>query len=603
MYPVSIYATGSSIAPGLIDTVSANIKIMLNALGVPTVGILYFRMNCTAISQAHSHLFVAIDERQRVVEVPSARLAMITSTINPVKIKEFTASMTSDPLGALLMKSNGSAGERVHRFPPIFGFKAPRGERVVYDRRPEIEALRRDGYFAMTFLPVVGVDHRMQLAIEIASLWGISIAAHDSRWPDLLVLRNDTPDRDDLGGVPDETWLNHALSRVMEDHLPVVELDGLWMGSLSRSRSENFNSRSKVYYAVLDWFRMRRLPYITARTFHCYVRRDLSAVIALGSLRDRLELTEWLNLYPFEKLSLRRVKGEVAAAQVVFASIMNIAVKDSSTDEWLIISGPQADSRPDMPVKDLEKIMRDYYSKTGVCGLAGSPVTAKDLRSMSLEGLLKVIRIAECEAASGICFSGQRQEAPAGSFSHRAYRAAIRTHTLRTHDSLGVYRLGPRASPFFMFDVHQYIAMPPESRYRAMVSELSLAPDIGASEDALLKALVGTVWLFTVHEPATASAGAPGTSGSTAVPTTEIDVMRVASDRDGEEVRKTLFDAWKSGHMIGTWCRVMLLHRETLSISVAGGTVDPLLAHAGDSVVDGNRWLDLTRRTLTQCAS
>lgn len=588
-YPVSIWSKASTVAPGLIDTVSSNMKIILNALGVPVANILYYRMYCTAPSQEASHLFIAVDELDHVVRVPSARLALITSTIDPQQIKVFTASMTSDPLGALLLKANGAVGERINRFPPLFGFKAPRGERHIYDRQPELQALRRDGYFAMTFLPVTGVDHRMQLAMEIASLWGFSLTARDKNWPDLLVLRNDTPNREDFGGVPDETWMNHALSRVLEDHLPVIELDGLWMGSLPRNRT----SRARVFYAVLDWIRMRRLPYITARTFHCYVRRDLSAVVTLGSLRDRLELVEWLEMYPFDALRISNAKSELHTTLAIFGSERDVAVRDSTSGDWLVVHAPDVKHR-DKPMspEELTKTLRAYYGKPETCSVPGSPLKGEDIVRMPLEEMLKIVRIAECEAAAaGVCMLDADSK-DSWFTSHRAYRAAIRSHTLRTHDTLGIYRIGPRKSPFFSDEVHQYIPLPPESRYRGMVSQVSLALDAGRGEDALLKALVGTVWLFTVQEAATST-----------TPASEFDVMQVASDRDGEEVRRTLFDAWNSGHMIGTWCRVMLTHRDSLSVSVAGGTVDPLLAHAGDSVVDGNRWLDVTRRAIAACAT
>jgi hypothetical protein len=151
--------------------------------------------------------------------------------------------------------------------------------------------------------------------------------------------------------------------------------------------------------------------------------------------------------------------------------------------------------------------------------------------------------------------------------------------------------MGPFASPFFAFEVHQYLRMPPESRYRAVVSQMRLAPDENESEDALLKGLVGTVWLLSIQEAATPNAQA-----------SEIDVMQVASDRDGDEVRKLLFQSWRTGHIIGIWCRVLLTHRQTLSVSVAGGTVDPLVAHAGDSVVDGNRWLDVAEKAMKDCS-
>lgn len=586
---------------------------MLNALGVPTVAVLYYRVRATAKPGQTSHLFVAVDERERVVRVPSSRLSLITSTIDAEKLKLYNGSVTADPLGSLLLKVNGSTGERINRFPPIFGFKMPKGDKSIYDRRPELEALRRDGYLAMTFLPVPGVDHRMQLMSEIASLWGYSLVATEQRWPDLLVLRHDTAERDDLGGVPDETWLHHALSRVLEDHLPIVEVDGLWMGSLPRPSLE---SRSQVFYAVLDWVRMRRLPYITARTFHCYVRRDLSCVVALGSLRDRMELIAWLEAYPFESLTVNRAKGEINAAAAVFGTThdetdgdeqkRSIALRDGSTDNWLVVSnawtpGKGKLGRSLFSAKNLEDELRAYYGTVETCSAAGSPLTGKDVIYMSVSDLLKIVRVAECEAAaSGVCLFGPGSTATASraalpdawTVSHRAYRAAVRSHILRTHDSLGVYRLGPYVSQFFSFEVHQYISMPPESRYRPVVSQIDLAPDEGGMEDALLKALVGTVWLLSVQEPATATSAA-----------SDIEILQVATDREGEDVRKVLFKSWRTGHIIGAWCRVMLTHREALSISVAGGTVDPLLSHAGDSVVDGNRWLKVTERAMTECSA
>ncbi len=596
-YPVTIWVAGRVLAPGLVDTVSTNIKIMLNALGVPVVAVLYYRMRCTSIPGDTSHLFIAVDERQRVVRVPSARLSLITATIDANKLKEYTASITADPLGALLLKVGGGTGERINRFPTIFGYRAPRGEAHVYDRTGELQALRRDGYFALTFLPVPGVDHRVQLTTEIASLWGYSVAGYDKRWPDLLVLRNDAPGRDDLGGVPDETWLLHALSRVLEDHLPLVEIDGLWMGSLPRkSKQHLLESRSKVFYAILDWVRMRRLPYITARTFHCYVRRDLSAVVALGSLRDRMEIVEWLQAYPYDLLLVSQAKNETDAALAIFGGRMvdptasrGIALRDSGSNTWLIVT---TEPPPPSDQETLDKSLREYYGSKEACNAPGSPITSTDISRMSLTDLLKIVRITECEAAaSGVCLSTAVPLPDLWTTSHRAYRAAVRSQVLRTHDTLGVYRMGPYASPFFAFEVHQFVPMPSESRYNAVISEVGLAPDIGQSEDALLKALVGTVWLLTIQEAATATTQA-----------SEIDVMQVASDREPEQVRRTLFDAWKSGYLIGIWCRVMLTHREALSISVAGGTVDPLVAHSGDSVVDGNRWLDATQRALKDCA-
>lgn len=608
-YPVSIWAPAILVAPGLIDTVSSNLRSVLNALGIPAVSVLYYRMRCTAAPGESSHLFVAVDDRERVIRVPPARLAMITSTVDVLQLKLYTASVTADPLGSLLVKISGG-GERMNRFPPMFGFKMPKGERQLLDRRIELEALRRDGYIGLIFLPVPGVDHRVQLTSEIASLWGFSLVATEKKWPDLLVLRNDLPERVDFGGVPDETWLSHALSRVQEDHLPVVEIDGLWMGSLPRP---SFESRALVFYAILSWVRVNRLPYITARTFHCYVRRDLSAVVALGSLRDRNELISFLESFSFDSLSVERVKGEAAAALVVFGGRVSgrnprdVAIRDAGTDSWLVVHGPSEKQAPvtggkqGITVKEMEQMLRDYYGSAKACSAPGSPISAADIAKMLLPDLVKVIRIAECEASKmGVCILGgddeskQASRAPlpaAWTISHRAYRSAIRTHVLRTHDSLGVFRLGMFGSPFFSFEIHQYAQLPQDSRYVPVVSQISLSPDQGAPEDALLKSLVGTVWQLTVKETATESN-----------PATEVDVIHVATDRESEEVKKLLFSAWRSGHLIGTWCRVMLTHREALSISVAGGTVDPLLAHAGDSVADGNRWLDVTRRAITECS-
>lgn len=584
-YPVMIWALASKLTPGLVDTVASNIKIMLNALGVPAVTVLYSRMKVPE-ELGGSHLFTAVDEQERVIRILPSRLAMITSTIDVSAIKEYTAAMTSDPLGALLLKkSPGSLGERINRFPPIFGFRAPKGgKQNLYDRRPEVEALRRDGYFALTFLPVPGVDHRIQLASEIATLWGYSLVVQDSHWPDLLVLRNDNADRDDLGGVPDETWLQHALSRVLEDHLPVVEIDGLWMGSQSRT----IESRARVFYAVLDWVRMRNFPYITARTFHCYVRRDLSVVVTLGSLRDRSELTEWLELYPFSALRITIVASEEEAATLVFiGGKRNIAMRDSATKTWLVVHSPDTDTTNGKRNVNLEKELREYYGDPKTCGVAGSPIKASDIPNLKFSQLLKIIRISECEAAtSGICLLND--DGGTWTASHRAYRAAVRSHVLRVHDTLGVYRMGPHKSGFFSSEVHRYIPMLSDSkRYQPVVSQVSLAPDIGESEDQLLKALLGTVWVLTIKEGEDK----------------EVDVIQVSSDRDGEVVRRVLFDAWRTGHLIGTWCQVMLIHRESLSINVAGGTVDPLVAHAGDSIVDGNRWLDVTSKALTECTS
>lgn len=589
-YPLTIAAAGNKIAPGLIDTVSTNIRIVLAALGVPVVAVLYYRMKCTAITDQTSHLFVAVDEKEHIIRIPPARLSMITGAIDVVKLKEYTASVTADPLGSLLLKTGGGVGERIHRFPPIFGFRAPKGEKQIYDRRPEIEALRRDGYIALTFLPVVGVDRRIQLTSEIASLWGYSIVGKDENWPDLLVLRDDTPNREDLGGTPDETWLQHALSRVMEDHLPIVELDGLWMGSLISARVNH--SRMRVFYAVLDWVRIRRLPYITARAFHCYVRKDLSAVVALGSIRDRMELVEWLEAYPFEKLRITEVKTEMEAALHIFASdgkkkvTPDIAVKNSSAGTWLVIHGPESSTKP-MSLTDLENMLRGYYGSPQACNAPGSPITAADVSSLTLQDLLKIVRVAECNAAAtGVCLLDSTRTAldkaplpDSWTTSHRAYRSAVRTHILRSHDTLGVYRMGPYSSPFFAFEVHQYTSLVEEPRYKPVIHQLKLSPDI-EGEDDLLKSLVGSVWLLTVEG---------------------VDVLQVASDRDGEIVRRTIFDAWKSGYLIGTWCRVMLTHRDNLSISIAGGTVDPLIAHAGDSIVDGNRFLDVASRAIEAC--
>lgn len=589
-----ITVAGNKIAPGLIDTVSTNIRIVLAALGVPVVAILYYRMKCTAVANQVSHLFVAVDEKEEIIRIPPARLSMLTGLVDAVKLKEYTGSVTADPLGSLLLKVGGAVGERIHRFPPIFGFRAPKGEKQIYDRRPEIEALRRDGYIALTFLPVVGVDHRMQLTAEIASLWGYSIVGKDEKWPDLLVLRDDTPNREDFGGTPDETWLQHALSRVMEDHLPVVEIDGLWMGSLLSSRAGKINiqARIRVFYAVLDWIRIRRLPYITARTFHCYVRKDLSAVVTLGSIRDRMELIEWLEAYPFEALRITEVKSEIDAALHVFSAERkkspNIAVKNSSTSTWLVVHGPELSGSEKLSLSDLENMLRGYYGSPQACNAPGSPIKASDIPLLTLQDLVKIVRVAECNAAaSGVCLLDSTRTAldkaplpESWTTSHRAYRSAVRTHILRSHDTLGVYRMGPYPSPFFAFEVHQYTPLIEEPRYKPIIHQLRLSPDI-QGEDNLLKSLVGTVWLLTVEG---------------------VDVIQVASDRDGEIVRRTLFDAWKSGHLIGTWCRVMLTHRDNLSISIAGGTVDPLIAHAGDSIVDGNRFLDVTRRALEACS-
>lgn len=604
-YPVTLWVEGQDVKPGLVDTVSFNMKHMLNALGVPAVAMLYYRMKSSAVAGESSHLFVAVDDTDHVIRIPSARLAMLTSTIDAVELAKYTGAITADPLGALLLRLGSGNGVRINRFPPIFGFKTARGEKMLYDRRPELSALRRDGYVGLTFLPVAGVDHRIELMTEIASLWGYSVAYRNQQWPDLLVLRNDTPEREDLGGVPDESWLNHALARVQEDHLPIVEIDGVWMGTLRRNGAEHRQeSRARVIYAVLDWFRLRQLPYITARTFHCYVRRDFSAIVALGSLRDRMELIAFLEVYPFDSLVIQRVKGEVAAAQLIYQDrtpqsvgkdqFHSIGIKDG--DAWLVVS-----AKPVAPKEktQLESTLRRYYSGPA-CAAPGSQLSKEDVSSLPLASLLKVVRLAECEAAgAGQCLIvGQKTARPdlqlpsSWTISHRAYRAAVRSHKLRSHDVLGVYRVGPYASPFFAFDVHQYIPPPSSSRYRPVVSQVNLAPDQEGIEDSLLKSLVGTVWLLSIQEEATPTSAA-----------NEVDVMQVATDRDGEETRKILFQAWKAGHMIGTWCRVILTHRDALSALIAGGTVDPLLSHASDSIVDGNRWLDVTRHALKECAT
>lgn len=587
-YPVMIWVAGRKITPGLVDTVSSNMRIFLNALGIPASAVLYYRLRATAVSGETSHLFVAVNEKEQVIRTPASQLSYITGMIDAEKLKQYTASITADPLGALLLKVGGGVGERINRFPPIFGFRAPRGEKQVHNRSQEIEGLRRDGYVALTLLPIAGIDHRLQLLTEIASLWGFALAAKDKNWPDLLVLRNESEGRQDLGGVPDQTWLHHALARVQEDHLPVVEIDGLWMGSLPRSEFLS-ESRARVLYAVLDWFRMRKLPYITARTFHCYVRRDLSAVVTLGSLRDRLQLTEWLEVYPYHRLGVARVTGETTAATVVFGSrpgSRDIAVRESTSDSWIVVRSPESSSSSKFSAKEVEQRLRDYYTDPATCGANGSPLTSADVTKMKYQDLLKIVRVAECDAAvSGVCMlNGSSSSATNWTASHKAYRAAVRSHVLRSHDTIGIYRTGPYTSPFFPSEM---TPLPPDaSRFRPMVSEISLAPEIGKPEDELLKSLMGTVWLLSVHE---------GDS--------EANIMYVSSDREAEEVRRLLFNAWKSGHLIGTWCRVMLTHKDSLSISVAGGTVDPLVAHAGDSIVDGNRWLDLTKKILSECTS
>jgi hypothetical protein len=105
-------------------------------------------------------------------------------------------------------------------------------------------------------------------------------------------------------------------------------------------------------------------------------------------------------------------------------------------------------------------------------------------------------------------------------------------------------------------------------------------------ESRLVEEVVGTVWALTIDEE---------------YPNSSLNVIQVATNRSGEDVRRILFRAWKSGYLVGNWCRVMLHHKDKLSVSVAGGTVDPLIAHAGDSIVDGNRWLTVTEKALADC--
>lgn len=577
VYPITIWAEGGSITPGLIDLVSSNITLVLRIFGIPVSYVAYY----STVGVKKSHLFIAIDEKQNVITTSAARLSFLTAFIDVSELKTLVGSLTDDPLGILL---DGKT-VRINRFPAVFGFPIFNGNkssRFLLDRKPEIEVLRREGYLALSFLPVPGVDYRKRIASEIATLWGFSVVQNTehNEWNDILLLKNDTS-TDDEGG---EIWLYSALNRVQEDLLPIVEIEGMWM-------SEKI-SRWEVFYAVLKWFEHQKLPYITARTFHCYVRRDLSAFVTLGSLTDKTSLIQFLESFDWSSIKFLILTGkrERDVATQVYSNPGSIAIK-TAPSTWVFIN---SSSSKTLPIKDFEKTVRDYF--THACNDPTSPISSVDVLNMEFDELLKITRVAECDSAkaTGVCFSSKipLSSSSGAVISHRAYRAAVRTHgKLRTHhDTMGVYTFGSFASPYF--PISSIIKVPPY--IKAIIHRVSLAGrgegEGGGKEepeDSLLKALVGTVWVLS----------------AVLDNDEEVDIVQVATDRDEEYVKKILFQAWRSGVLIGAWCRVMITHRDTLSVLAAGGTVDPLLAHAGDSVADGNRWLDVTEKILTQCAS
>lgn len=588
LYPIVVWVGPYSLIPvARIEATCANIKICLRVLGEPVNNILYY-MSYSQSAEPVTHFFTAVDENGHTIRVTSSRLSYLLSTIDIIRLSTYRA-VSGDPMAAMLLNDpTGKDGERFSRWPSLFGFKFPSIVTSVleFDRRYELEALRRDGYFAISLLPVEGVDHRMQIIHEIASVWGFTVVSWQKRWPDVIIMKNDKSH--DLGGIPEETWILHTLNRIQEDKLPIVEIIGTWIGQLNLNHKPD--ARWKLLFAVLTFFDNYPRPYINSRTFNLYVKRDLTIVITLGALKDVQDLSNYLQNYDFKQLDSRKVKNEIDAVCVVYANKKNygrvIGVKNKD-NEWILV-GYKDHLKETVKISVIEKQLNDYFTKN----------CPKFKDDFEIEDLIHIVRVSECEESSkAACYLTNDKhnvnllgKPKKWEVSHHAYSSTIRTHgKLKSHHVVGVYRFGPNNSPFFV--TGPTFTNIPTSRYQAVISLISLTGDNEKPEQELLQELLGNVWLLSVKDKLLTSI-----SGWS-----EVDVMMIGSDRDEEMIKDVLIKSWRNGAFLGSWCTNLLYHTDRLSILVAGGSVDPLIAHAADSMVDGNRLLDVLQTRIQDC--
>ncbi len=574
-YPVVIYCPEIDVPVHMIEIVSVNLQYLLRAFSLPVDDIIYHRIS----SSTSLHLFYAIDNKGLTIYTSASQLANITGRLNMKHISKFSF-ISSDPLCSMIPQS-----VRMNMYPPIFGFDEGVMEfGHVYD----IEKLKQDGYFALIFTPVPGVDFRGELIRELAEMWGIEFIRPVE--PDILIFR---VRKKGFFGVPEDYWLKKNLQRLLEDKLPLVTVEGTWMAAVSNNDDNKEGPeviRSKIFLSCLEFFKLNNLPYITSQTFYCHVNNDLSVSCALGSAHDMIQLQEYLEQKHFLNFSVTKLPSgtsDVDVANMVYGGKQHtIAIIDGG--KWYVVhSGKSGSERV-----DIGKKLREYYKISCQDGFEDA------LNNLTDEELLKVVRISDCARSKKnvVCITpnnnitnGSEERNVRFFISHRAYLHAIRSDKLKNRKTIGVYKLGPYGSPFF--SSYPVRVLPP-SRYGLGLSRVLIRKESEDPEEFLLEKIVGKVWLFSIYDKVS----------SLEVPN-RYDVIQISSDRDMENIKDVCYHAWSCGFLMGNWCKVMLKYKDKISISVNGGSIDPYIAQASDSIVDGNRWLDQIRQTMTECTS
>lgn len=561
-FPLLIWAQKEEVSTNKIEIVSRNLKNVLKAFQVPVDDVLYER---TVGNEKFMHLFYGVDENSTLVRIQSGLLANLTGQINVKSLTKYS-TISGDILCAMIPKA-----ERINIYPPLFGFD----ETIVeFGRSFDLEKLRQEGHFAIQLNPVAGIDYRITLMKELAELWGIEfIRASD---PDILVFR--TSNKEFEG-----TWLKKNFQRIIEDKLPVINLEGAWM-LLSDTSAV---TRTRLLLAVLEFFRKRNLSYITSATYHCYVHKNLSISCALGSVKDMTMLTEYLEdvvRNGFEGIECRKINDGATNEEIVNQiyrkntdSRRAIAVKDG--DEWYMGYIQGFDMNEQLNIK--EELL-NYYRQSCQPGLEN------ELNNLSIDDLLKVVKVQDCPQSKHVtCITPLSSKDTLKFQSHRAYQQAVQNEKLKVRKTYGIFKLGPFDSPFFP----SYSSiMDPPTRYGLRMAKISFVKEAEEPEEFLLKKIVGQIWLFSIYD-----------KGSDQEAPTKYDVIQIATDREPEAVKDVCFHAWKSGFLMGNWSKVLLTYKDKVSISVNGGTIDPYIAQASDSIVDGNRWLDMIKRTMKDC--
>ncbi len=590
-YPLLIWCYESDIPPSLTEILTINLRSVLQAFTLPVAEVLHYRTQSTVLMS----LFVAVNSDLSIIRVPAGVLSNITKKLNFKKLIKYSY-ISADPLCSFIPKSSILWGD-----PLIFGFSEGVTE---FGRVYDLQKLKQEGYFAVNFPPdlhdsVLGLSSLpSNLLRELADLWGIEfIRQVVPTSPDILVgpFLIFRTKRMHLFDMPEEQWLNQNLKRILNDELPLVTIEGKWLSTSARSSA----NKLKILLSCLEFFREAKLPYITSSTFFCKVGRNLSVTCALGCVKDMIDLRNYLeenfssNFADFGSSTIE-TNSAIEVAKRIYRKDPEkegraVAMKEKE-GVWQVAYTKEF--KPEHKEKNIEEELRKYYK------ISCQEDFGDTVNNLTSEELLKVVRIAECaKAKQGVCFKDDDQlllkdggeDGEIVGYSEHAYRHAIGVGSYNLSEKIvGIYKLGPYHSPFFP---SYPVRVLPSLRYGLNLSEVIIRKTSEDPEDFLLKKIVGKIWLLSIYDK----------FSNLEVPT-RYDVLQIATDKDESEVKDICYHAWSCGFLLGNWSKVMIQYKDKISVSVTGGINDRNIAQAADSIADGNRWLNLIKTTMEECA-